>query len=256
MNDYLTALELLKKTASDAASPLEGFNRRDYMSSFEQRYQSLLPAFDAIERLYQNVGEPESMIMNMALAYVETSQEYLNTLPKRKKEQAMINLNMSLAVYVLPAVLHYKGSSSKPLSNALESAWKDAFPASPVTAAEVDYIEQGFHRKFCYITTAVCEVLGKDDDCYELNLLRSYRDGYLSSLSEGPGWISTYYDVAPTIVKHINAAPDREAVYAAVWTEYIKPCINMIEHEQYAQCAQLYRSMVDHLKGRYFYQTS
>lgn len=253
MNDYLTALEMLKKTAADATSPLEGFNRRDYMTTFEQRYQSLLPAFDAIERLYQSVGEPESMLANMASAYVETSREYLETLPRRKKEQAMMNLNMSLAVFVFPAILHYKGDSSKPLSQALESAWHQAFPDSLVSAAEVEYIEKGFHRKFCFITTAVCETLGKEDDCYELTMLRRYRDGYLSDLPEGKAWIRTYYDVAPTIVKHIDARPDREAIYTAIWKEHIRPCISLIENDQKAACAERYRSMVEELKGKYFY---
>ena len=62
-------------------------------------------------------------------------------------------------------------------------------------------IENGLKRSFCYITTAVCKSLNKPDDCYELNLLREYRDQYLDG---DKGWRDSckeYYNIAPTIVK-------------------------------------------------------
>ena len=55
-------------------------------------------------------------------------------------------------------------------------AWKEAFPKSALQATSFEEIEQGFRKKFCYITSAVCETFGKPDDCYELTLLRNYRD--------------------------------------------------------------------------------
>ena len=36
----------------------------------------------------------------------------------------------------------------------------------------------------CYITTIVCEILGKGDNCYELNALRMFRDYYMVKIKE------------------------------------------------------------------------
>ena len=119
----------------------------------------------------------------------------------------MMDMNLTMAVFVLPMILEFHGNSSVPLSEKVLAAWKQEFPKSTLQAAEYSYIEAGFHKKFCYITTAVCETFGKPDDCYELRLLRTYRDGYLAGTPGGEEMIRKYYDVAPSIVKHIQSAP-------------------------------------------------
>ncbi len=253
MNNYLVAIELMQKMSEASGEKLDNFNKRDYPAAFEQIYQSFLPAFDAIEELYLTVAEPEAMLANMAAAYTDTAVEASGKLPRRKVEQDIMNRNLYLAVFVYPAILHYKGQSSQPLSEALQKAWKEAFPKSNVTAAEMEMIQKGFTRKFCYITTAACEFLGMDDHCYELDLLRSYRDTYLEQLSNGEDLIDRYYDLAPSIVKHIDERPDRSEIYHTTWDRYILPCIRLIEAGDNAQCEQLYEQMVLDLKDKYFF---
>ena len=138
-------------------------------------------------------------------------------------------------------VLEYHGTSSEPLAAQMTASWQRRFPKAALKASEYTYIEAGFHKKFCYITTAVCETFGKPDDCYELMLLRDYRDGYLSALPEGDALIHTYYDVAPSIVKHINQRPDRKEIYRSIWDQYLSPCISMIESDQLSECKERYR---------------
>ena len=193
------------------------------------------------------------MISNMADALAGKAKSEVDGCPKRNaRETMMMSLNMQLAVYVFPAILHYKGKSSQPLADAIGKKWKEVFPKSNVRAAEVEFIEKGFQRKFCYITTAVCESLGRADDCYELTLLRSYRDNYLSSTQEGEKAVSAYYDVAPTIVKHINALEDAPSVYQGIYEAYIQPCIRMIEEGKNQECAEKYYEMVCDMKQMYF----
>lgn len=163
-----------------------------------------------------------------------------------------MDLNMSMAVFVIPMVLEYKGNSSKPLSEKLLASWKRAFPKTNLQAAEFSFVEEGFHKKFCYITTAVCESFDKPDDCYELTLLRDYRDTYLASLPEGEALIQEYYDVAPSIVKHINQTETPHQIYRSIWEQYLSPCIQMIEHGRMEECRDLYEEMVYGLKDRYF----
>ncbi|GHU54664.1 hypothetical protein FACS1894132_09650 [Clostridia bacterium] len=56
----------------------------------------------------------------------------------------------------------------------------------------------------CYITTAVCTSLEKPDDCYELTLLRNFRDTFLKNQPDGETLIKPYYEDAPRIVDKIN----------------------------------------------------
>ena len=128
-----------------------------------------------------------------------------------------------------------------------------AFPKSNLQAADYEFIEKGFHKKFCYITTAVCETFQKPDDCYELTLLRNYRDQYLAALPEGEEIIRAYYDVAPTIVKHINRQKNAGEIYRDIWSDYLSPCIHMIEEGKNEECKDLYIKMVRDLQKEYFY---
>ncbi len=253
MNNYLLAIEAMKSMSRDGNKPLAGFNRTDYQGMFELAYQSYVPAFDAIEELYNSVAEPETMISNMAQSFTEEAAAQIDALPRRQKEQALMNHNMHLAVIVFPSILHYKGQSSKPLCDALVDAWKKAFPKSNVQPAEVEFIQKGFHHKWCYITTAACEVLGMEDTCYELNLLRSYRDEFMAKKENGFELIQKYYDVAPSIVKHINSRADKQEIYVSIWDQYIVPCIRYIEEGRNEECEEMYQRMVEDMKTAYFY---
>ncbi len=253
MNQYLTALEAMSGLLDPAVSPLQMFNKKSYKPSFEQFYHKMVPAFDAIESLYASVGEPMQMIDNMAQAVVDQAKKAVDECKRRtQKDNTLMNLNMQLAVYVYPSVLAYKGASSQPLVDSLSRQWKEAFPKTNVTPATFETIEKGFHRKFCYITTAVCRNLNADDNCYELTLLRGYRDGYMSRLSDGEDLIRSYYDVAPTIVKHIERRPEKEKIYQDIWSGYIRPCIRLIESGENEACLALYGRMVKDLKEQYF----
>ena len=61
---------------------------------------------------------------------------------------------------------------------------------------------------------------------------------------DGEAIIHEYYDVAPTIVKHINHSDRKEEVYRHIWETYLNPCIHMIESERMQECRDLYIQMV------------
>lgn len=254
MNNYLVGLEGMQNMLNDFDKPMETFKRKSYQQNFEKLYAKYVPMMDAIEAVYTSVLEPEATLENMAGALVETAEKRMERCVKKyQKETVMMDLNMAMAVYVFPILLHYKGKSSQPLVDKILARWKEAFPKSNLQAADFEFIEKGFHKKFCYITTAVCQTFQKPDDCYELTLLRDYRDHYLAELPEGEEIIRAYYDVAPTIVKHINRRDDSAAVYEGIWSKYLSPCISLIEEGEKEACKDLYIKMVRDLQKEYFY---
>ena len=253
MNNYQVALEAVQNMLDKDMAVLEVFNKKTYKSNFEKLYQKYVPAFDAIEELYHTVREPDEMLSSLAGALTEQAAADIKAISRRNtRDAALMNFNMQLAVFVFPAILHYKGDSSKPFTEAIGKKWKEAFPKTNVQAAEMEYIEKGFHRKWCYITTAVCETQGKPDDCYELTLLRDYRDGYLLSQENGEELIRRYYDVAPSIVRHIGEQEDSDEIYGRIWDKYLSPCIHLIECGKNEECRLLYTEMVEDLQNRYF----
>jgi len=253
MNEYQTGIEGMRRLLDGMENPLASFTKALYGDRFQAYYQECIPALDAIEALYGRVSEKDQMLADMSGALVESANTRLAACRKRQREAEMIDISLIMAVYVLPSILRYEGESSRPLCDRVLADWKEAFPKSNLTAATFEEVEKGFHRKFCYITTAVCTSRDLPDDCYELQLLRSYRDGYLSSREDGAAEIRAYYDVAPTIVKHIDRRADSAAVYRSIFTDYIRPCLTMIEEGRFEDCRVLYRRMVEELKERYFY---
>lgn len=253
MNYYLTGIEGMPKLLDCCTEPLIYFKKKAYPEAFRRMYQEHFATLEAIENGFNMVIDKDTFLENMANALVAHAVETINSCKKKRdKESRLMDLNMTMAVFVLPMILEYKGNSSKILTDKLIASWKREFPKSNLQPADFEYIEKGFHKKFCYITTAVCENFGKDDSCYELTLLRDYRDNYLAARPGGEAMIREYYDVAPTIVKHINQTEKPEAVYRSIWSTYLQPCISMIENQELEQCAELYQKMVFTLRDEYF----
>lgn len=101
---------------------------------------------------------------------------------------------------------------------------------------------------WCFITTAVCDYLGQQDDCYTLSTLRQFRDGWLMHQPEGPALVQEYYEIAPVIVERIEASDEKAYIYRGLWEKYLQPCVALIEKEDYLTCMNLYKKMVLELK--------
>lgn len=107
------------------------------------------------------------------------------------------------------------------------------------------------HGSGCYITTAVCEFYGKADDCYELTQFRKFRDTWLMDQENGKDLIQKYYETAPTVVEALKYDENREVIYRKLYSDYLLPCLQLIEEERYESCKELYTEMVNRLCEEY-----
>ncbi|MEM8722550.1 MAG: CFI-box-CTERM domain-containing protein [Cyanobacteria bacterium P01_G01_bin.39] len=71
---------------------------------------------------------------------------------------------------------------------------------------------QNKKKEGCFLTTACVKHTGLPDDCFELQILRNFRDDYLASTAEGQALIEQYYKEAPIIVDFINSDQQRELI--------------------------------------------
>lgn len=100
----------------------------------------------------------------------------------------------------------------------------------------------------CFITTAVCEYYGKEDDCEELTKLRHYRDTWLANTEGGKELIEEYYRCAPEIVRCIKASANYAEYCETLMNTYIAECLKMIDKGEFEACKNRYIEMVNYAK--------
>jgi hypothetical protein len=104
----------------------------------------------------------------------------------------------------------------------------------------------------CFITSAVCRVLGKPDDCEELQVLRKFRDTYMTRDAGMSRDVAEYYEVAPKICAAIEESPDGGlAEYTAVYACALLPALALIQIGDYRWAYLVYKTMVERLKEKY-----
>jgi hypothetical protein len=96
----------------------------------------------------------------------------------------------------------------------------------------------------CYITTATVEVMGLDDDCYELQRLRYFRDKHMMSTIDGCRKVDEYYTNAPAIVDRLKSAPDKVEFFTDIFNNFIVPAVEAIDNENYELAQEIYEQGV------------
>ena len=173
---------------------------------------------------------------------------------KRKRELKSLDHKMNMVSYFLPLMGLAPTEKAQQLTQRMVEIWNEKMPEYKIGHSDYDGIRGGFRKGvFCYITTAVCESLDKPDDCYELTMLRKYRDEYLMSSESGKEIVEEYYNIAPTIVKRISRQENAGEIYRGIWEDYLNPCIRMIEENRKEECKGRYIEMVRKLEKEYLY---
>ena len=98
----------------------------------------------------------------------------------------------------------------------------------------------------CFITAATCEVLGLDNDCFELVALRRYRDQVLAGRPGGAADIARYYELAPLILARMPECM-RRARLCLLYARFILPASLAAQLGFDTLAYRLYRNMVDGL---------
>lgn len=103
----------------------------------------------------------------------------------------------------------------------------------------------------CYITTAVCHLIGYNDNCFILNKLRNFRDNKMKKDVDCYAMLKEYDVVGPEIVKSMHIDPNKRLVAAALLTKYIIPAVNSIVNNNDTMAIETYVNMTQALKEYY-----
>ena len=135
------------------------------------------------------------------------------------------------------------------------SQWFDQYCRSEYSYKKCPYYnnrnDMASGNSGCFLTSACVGAKGKPDDCYELQTLRSFRDTYMQKTAEGRAAVEAYYEIAPHIVEKIDQQSDRMLIYEAIYSELIRPRIELIESGKRQEAYQLYRTYTSTLQMRF-----
>ncbi|MEM6908687.1 MAG: CFI-box-CTERM domain-containing protein [Pseudomonadota bacterium] len=99
----------------------------------------------------------------------------------------------------------------------------------------------------CFLTTAAVDQIGLDDDCWELETLRRFRDDWLVHQPGGAEDIQTYYEQAPYIAEQLRAQP---AELLKLYWLFIVPSALAAQFGFKRTARRLYTRMMDWAKRR------
>ncbi len=77
----------------------------------------------------------------------------------------------------------------------------------------------------CFLTTACCELVGLDDDCFELTVLRRYRDTVLPRLPGGRGRDRAVLRPGAVRSRRPSRAARRSGNSLGLYFTHILPCV-------------------------------
>lgn len=252
--NLLLILEYAETVCRDYDKKVRAFKKDSYHELFEDHKKENYAFYFSVKTVLNTVAEEEldDICHRIAGAFIKGQEEALaGSRKKSDRLSQQMDKNMFLVIYVLPAIKELQSKRADRLADVICEDWRKAFKDSNISASDYDSIMQGFKRKLCYVTTAVCVNLNKGEDCEELHLIKEFRDGYLASTKEGQCLIEQYYDIAPTLVKRIAKDNHAHEKYAWLWNTYLAPCVAYIKNGLPERCKETYCSMMEELRSEY-----
>jgi hypothetical protein len=103
-----------------------------------------------------------------------------------------------------------------------------------------------FKKKGCFVSTTVCSVLGKDDNCEELLLLRSFRDQILLKSKEGIQLVEEYYECSPDLLTRLAKRGKTDPyIYERLYRLHLCPIIELVRLGKNVEAVEAYIIMVN-----------
>lgn len=107
-------------------------------------------------------------------------------------------------------------------------------------------------RSNCFLTTAMCNIFGFEDDCYGLNVMRDFRDTILIADRKYYPLLAEYEVVGPIISNELYNDSYREEVAGYYFENYIYDIIiNLTTVKNYEEAVNKYVEMVNDMKRMY-----
>lgn len=246
--------EELIRLYEDMFGKVREFKRETYKRLFEAGYEKHGEIISHISGLCSGKDEAEAgrIIEELAAVLPEYACQKAQRFSGRKRQSSTVDYNMNMVIYVIPILTYTRDEICIRVATRAVELWNEKKINSLVLGiSSYEDIAGGFRKGLCFITEAVCTRQGKEDDCYELTVLRRYRDHYLMRSGEGRALVEEYYTTAPYLVQILNMQPDASEIYERIYRRFLSPCIRCVEEKNYEGCKHIYIDMVRSLQKKY-----
>lgn len=250
--NFVLAIDMLTDELVFQEGISKVFTKYEYPYAFEKFYEKLLPVLVILNRACKEenaaqIAKEFGRILGKRIMHAGR----VDGAKKPKLDDRFDAVYMFVAFFI-PSALKCERPFSEPLADSLVNTWNERFPEQKIKKATYEKINDGFKYKLCFITTAVCQSLGKPDHCRELTAFRSFRDEWLAMQPGGLGLINQYYLLAPLIVNEIDRKKEAPAIYNEIWQTYLSRCLAQYQNGQLKECLHTYETMFYSLSGRFF----
>jgi len=109
----------------------------------------------------------------------------------------------------------------------------------------------GYTPSGCYITTIIVDILGYEDNCEVLNVLRNFRDNVLKTNIKYLPLLFEYDIIGPIICEYIKSEKNNEQLCLGLLKHFLIPCVNLIKENKFEEAVEVYRNLVLHLRSNY-----
>ena len=140
-NEAMMGMDTLFDHMKDS---LKNFNKKNYPGYFEHITKKYGNVFLCIEEVYNYEKDKEKWLNKLAERFVGHAEELVNSKKwKFQRENTLIDCNMFVVSYVLPAVNAYEGNMAEPFARKLADCWNEKF-GTQMEVGDYDRILNGF----------------------------------------------------------------------------------------------------------------
>lgn len=127
----------------------------------------------------------------------------------------------------------------------------EAYSRSNYARENMYYISKEHTSSGCYLTTAMCNILGYSDDNYYLQTLRTFRDKTLKKDHKYIHLLLMYDVYGPLIASNLEKDPNKKYIATSLFNGYITKAVTAIENKKNGDAVNIYIAMTHTLAERY-----
>lgn len=131
---------------------------------------------------------------------------------------------------------------------------KDMYISDEMIKTSEEYLKSNTQYKslgLCYLTTMCSIILGMEDNCEELMMMRKLRKDYMQKNESCKEMLIKYDALGPSIAKKIYSLPERKEIAEELFTIFIKGCSKYVKCGKYEKAVVLYNEMMEGLYKKY-----
>lgn len=141
---YNDAMSGMDSMFEDMKESMKYFNKKNYPGYFEKLMKKYGRVFLCIEAVYDHEENKEKWLGKLADRFIGYAEDMIMSKKfKFQRENVLVDCNMFVVSYVLPAINAFEGNMAKPFAQTLCDRWNEKF-GTQLEVGDYDRIFNGF----------------------------------------------------------------------------------------------------------------